>query len=623
MRFEDLYPGLGLTPNRARRRDATAPELLLVPSRGSRSTAVYNAHSYHTKVPPEAIEPFIAHHTRPGAVVLDPFAGSGMTGVAASRLGRHAKLNDLSPAAAHIGWNLTHACDPTALQMAAARALADVASAFRKLYATACGGCGGPATTAFTIWSDRIACPRCAHAVSIWQAATDPATGSVQATFRCPSCRTTMRRRGAARVDTIPASIATDCAACGRQTREATETDVDRGTSFRRADIDTWYPTTPLGADREMYVRSALGARGIASVADLYTPRNLAALALLWQAIGQVEEPRARQALALAFTNTAWHGTIMRRYNAYGGQRPLTGTLYVPHLSSEVNVANVFAHKVRQLTTFYRSERGSGTVEVAVGSATDLTGVPCRSVDYVFTDPPFGSNIFYADCNLVWEAWLGSLTDVRMEAVVNKSLKPTAGGKTLDDYRGLMQASFAEIARVLRRDARATLVFHSTDAGVWRAIEKAAYDAGLTVSGATYLDKTQLSHKGYRGRSGTEDVASYDVVLEMRNGRSSSRQARAHVEVRRDLAATILAEHLAILPPVGSDSGADRKRTLPYLHSLLVQHHFNGDIGLHIGDYDIVRAICLEHFSQDDRGRWLAPEAAAVAPASPSLPASA
>ncbi|MBI2191777.1 MAG: hypothetical protein HYU36_07325 [Planctomycetes bacterium] len=44
---------------------------------------IYNAHSYHTKVPPRAIIPYILHYTEPGDIVLDPFCGSGMTGVAA------------------------------------------------------------------------------------------------------------------------------------------------------------------------------------------------------------------------------------------------------------------------------------------------------------------------------------------------------------------------------------------------------------------------------------------------------------------------------------------------------------------------------------------------------------
>ena len=45
-----------------------------------RSDPVYMAHAYLTKVPVTAIAPFIEAFTEPGDVVLDPFAGSGMTG---------------------------------------------------------------------------------------------------------------------------------------------------------------------------------------------------------------------------------------------------------------------------------------------------------------------------------------------------------------------------------------------------------------------------------------------------------------------------------------------------------------------------------------------------------------
>ncbi len=56
---------------------------------------IYNAHSYHTKVPPRAIIPYILHYTQPGDIVLDPFCGSGMTGVAA--------MMCAGPAAGHLG----------------------------------------------------------------------------------------------------------------------------------------------------------------------------------------------------------------------------------------------------------------------------------------------------------------------------------------------------------------------------------------------------------------------------------------------------------------------------------------------------------------------------------------
>src|SRR6266850_4136127 len=47
-----------------------------------KNSAIYNAHSFHTKVPPEGIVLYILHYTEPGDLILDPFTGSGMTGVA-------------------------------------------------------------------------------------------------------------------------------------------------------------------------------------------------------------------------------------------------------------------------------------------------------------------------------------------------------------------------------------------------------------------------------------------------------------------------------------------------------------------------------------------------------------
>ena len=75
---------------------------------------LYFAHYYSTKVPPDAIVPYILHYTEPGEVVFDGFCGTGMTGVAAQLCGdaarldgrnygaRRAILSDLSPAAAFI-----------------------------------------------------------------------------------------------------------------------------------------------------------------------------------------------------------------------------------------------------------------------------------------------------------------------------------------------------------------------------------------------------------------------------------------------------------------------------------------------------------------------------------------
>ena len=56
---------------------------------------IYNAHSYHTKVPHRAIMRYILHYTEPGDVVFDGFCGSGMTGVAAQLCGDRSEVQEL------------------------------------------------------------------------------------------------------------------------------------------------------------------------------------------------------------------------------------------------------------------------------------------------------------------------------------------------------------------------------------------------------------------------------------------------------------------------------------------------------------------------------------------------
>ncbi|EOU9564343.1 DNA methyltransferase [Pseudomonas aeruginosa] len=483
---------------------------------GGRNSALYTAHSYHTKVPPEAIIPFIEHFTKPGDVVLDPFCGSGMTGVAAALVGRLAILNDLSPAAVHLAWNHSHPCQPTELDEAFAEIEAKVGGRMQEIYGTI-DEKGEPALLHWTMWSTRHKCPHCGKRFSLWDT-VDRSEGRMGASVVCPSCKHGITRRNLQTIDSVPVWLAYETASGQRLERKAGKADIAKALAFSRDGIEDWYPSVDIGRDREMYIRCALQNKGVREVADFYTNRNLLALSLIWGAIGEIADQRKRFAMAFAFTNTAWHGTRMRRYNARGGQRPLTGTLYIPQLSSECNVLEVMRNKIAQLKKYYATFQPTAAQAPFVlnGSATDLEKLQDGSIDYVFTDPPFGSNLFYADCNLIWESWLGRITDPINEAVVNKSLSVIEGGKTLEGYETLMTGAMREIARVLKPGGWATVVFHNTDGEVWAALQSAAKAAGFEFHEAASLDRKQQSHKGYKGRSGQEDVAHFDVVMNLR-----------------------------------------------------------------------------------------------------------
>ena len=120
-------------------------------------------------------------------------------------------------------------------------------------------------------------------------------------------------------------------------------------------------------------------------------------------------------------------------------------------------------------------------------SASTL-GIPDNSLDYVFIDPPFGSNLNYSELNLVWESWLGVLTNNKEEAIENKSQKKGAW-----EYRELMTSCLKEAYRVLAPGRWMTIEFSNTKAAVWNSIQTAITDAGFVIANVSALDKKKGS----------------------------------------------------------------------------------------------------------------------------------
>jgi 16S rRNA G966 N2-methylase RsmD len=537
-------------------------------SAGKGSNA-YQVHTYPTKVPPAAIEPFILASTEPGAVVLDPFCGSGMTGLAALSTGRRAVLSDLAPGAVHLAHNYTHPLHPDVLASALRSVLAATAAIESRLYTSTCPTCGRPDTLRHLIWTDVHDCRGCHSPIRVWDQTDD--SGGSSRTLTCARCRHTQTRSGVAGVRSEPAEKAVACGSCRKLQRGPVDTaDLALLATIARSTVQHWVPSVPLGPNREMYRRSALHLRGIRDVADFWMPRSKLALSELWHQIGQIGDAVARSTLQFAFTNTAWHATRMRRYNALGGQRPLTGTLYIPQLIAEGNIFEIFRHQVRQVSRFYAThpalDTDSATALARRSSATDLSWLPTSSIDYVFTDPPFGANLFYGDCNVVWEAWLGDVTDLTDEIVVNRSLPVADGGKTITDYEKLLGNAFTEIRRVMSPTARASVVFHNADDRVWSALLSATDRAGLAQTDVSVLDKVQRSMKGYKGRSGAELVPFYDLIITFTAG---SRMPAAHLNGAGTIALSAVRRHLKQLPS-GANDELNHQRSLEYLYSLSV-----------------------------------------------------
>ena len=74
----------------AQKSDSTGPyhcEPFATDVSEGKNDPVYNACTYHTKVPHKAIMRYILHYTKPGDIVFDGFCGTGMAGIAAKMCG--------------------------------------------------------------------------------------------------------------------------------------------------------------------------------------------------------------------------------------------------------------------------------------------------------------------------------------------------------------------------------------------------------------------------------------------------------------------------------------------------------------------------------------------------------
>ncbi|PTN37335.1 DNA methyltransferase [Desulfonatronum sp. SC1] len=519
---------------------------------------IYNAHSYHTKVPHKAIMRYILHYTQPGDIVFDGFCGTGMTGVAAqmcgdrevvmslgyqvkpdetilqeeidedgkkvwrpfSKLGsRRAVLNDLSPAATFIAYNYNTPVDVATFDKEVKRILKEVEKECGWMYETKHSD-NRIGNVNYTIWSDVFLCGECSQEIVLWDAAVDKDSGEVSSEFLCPGCGASWTKRTAERAFTttfdqslnetikqakkIPVLI--NYSVSGKSyTKTPDEYDFGLLNKIDSSNIPTWFPVDRLMDGKETRRNDPIG---ITHSHHFYTKRNL------W-----VFSSFLSKTMGSFWKNHFWgaakdcqsYATRMIKINIkrllFGGGQFMGfvgGTLYVPSLHGEQSTLKSIATKTKKVSSNYRNRMDQSGVMIGSSSLSSSDTQPEESIDYIFLDPPFGSNINYSELNFLWESWLKIWTNIEPEAIEND-----AHSKTLDDYRHLMTKCFREAYRVLKPGRWMTIEFSNTNAAVWNSIQTSLTEAGFIVANVSALDKKQGSFKAYT----TPTAVKQDLVI--------------------------------------------------------------------------------------------------------------
>lgn len=466
---------------------------------------IYLTHCYHTKVPYKAIEKFIVHYTDPGDIILDGFCGTGMTGIAASTTKRRAILLDLSPAATFIAFGYNFQFLGLNYGDEAAKIVDEIEKEYGWMFETVHDersfSQGKMGKIIYSIWSDVFICPHCSNEYVFWDTAVNVEIGKIKDQYFCPSCSANISTsKGKGAYEKVYDPILGEEVILRKQKQVYISYVFQNKRYSKRPDkqddeilkkiesnvIPYWFPINRMPEGDESRRNDK---RGITNIHQFYSLRNLLVLSAF----------AAKMRSPTRFFNVTSVGTtVTKRYRfvsqgaQFGaGGGPMSGTLYVPSLNKELSMIKVLRehiNKTSRLQQFLNELKPC--LCISTQSASSLRNVPKNSVDYIFTDPPFGGNLMYSELNFMWEAWLKVFTNNKEEAIINNTQN-----KTLNEYRQLMTNSFKEYFDILKPNRWITIEFHNSQASVWKCIHEAIVKAGFIIGQVAVLDKKQTTFK--------------------------------------------------------------------------------------------------------------------------------
>jgi inorganic pyrophosphatase len=265
-------------------------------------------------------------------------------------------------------------------------------------------------------------------------------------------------------------------------------------------------PTQELPYMHMTHERARMDRQGITHVHHFFLPRAAHALAALWRKAKAHPDTRTRNMLLYFVEQAIWGMSVLARYapthfsqvNQY-----LSGVYYIGSQIVDVTPWYILDGKLSRIRNALTNYHPCESAYCGATTTTANFQLPDEIIDYIFTDPPFGENIYYADLNFLVESWHHVVTDARPEAIVDKAKK-----KGMPEYQHLMERCFREYYRVLKPGRWMTVVFHNSRNAVWNAIQEAMLSVGFVVADVRTLDKQQGSY-----RQVTSTAVKQDLVI--------------------------------------------------------------------------------------------------------------
>lgn len=439
---------------------------------------MYNMHKFFARKQEDVIREYIKAYSHEDDIVLDPFCGSGVMIGEALKLGRRAIGIDINPVAIFITRNTVRYVDPRKIKREFKKIEKDVKDDINSLYVTSCRKC-----------KDNILPAVC----FTWDKGK-----LIDVRYECPHH--------------------------GRLISKVNKEDIELYEKIERGELEGffdkhgvcryWYPT------KSLYYKDGtpfLKKEKFESVDDIFTKRNLIALAKLLDRIRKTEDSNIREAFLFAFssiTHLASRMTPVRPSRPFSSAWVQQSYWYCPN-NMESNVWNLFRRAVkkrqslisakkdlpenfknlREAKTFKQLQKGTKHHFLLAQSAIDaLEEIDENTIDYVITDPPYGHSIQYAELLFMWGCWLDLMDDfdeiARGEIVENPKQR-----KTEKEYENMLYVAFRKVFDVLKPGGYCTITFHNPKLKYRNILFRSVVMAGFEFEKITYQPPPRPSAK--------------------------------------------------------------------------------------------------------------------------------
>jgi hypothetical protein len=327
-----------------------------------KSDKIFNQHPYWTKQPINAIEYFIEKYSKVGDLVLDPFCGTGMTGVASLLKNRKVVLSDLSPICIHISKGYNTVIDFEEKEVI--KYLDLIENRISQIYNTKCEDCGKDANILFTVLGEKYRSTETGlyfsneehfEIVKEGQDIPIPAQGkktfegfeTIRVVYKC-SCSKIKKYKIPSNEDIISQNIM----------------------SWDEKNI----PKDPFfGKEPKRNFK-----KGIYNVYQLYSNRNLSALSILKTEIDKIKDNKIKNYFLFCFTSILFNCSLMSRYRKYENTSIKMGTFYIPPLIKDNNVFSSFKNKLKKNINYNKDTYNNllnPDFKVIKSSATELSEI--------------------------------------------------------------------------------------------------------------------------------------------------------------------------------------------------------------------------------------------------------